>query len=465
MFGQSSDLPWGIGCARSSFTGMKPFRAALCLVFACAMVSAVGGADTPAAASVRHRVIVSTDIGGTDFDDFQSMVHLLVYADSLDLEGLISSPYGAGRKEHILQVVAHYERDFPKLKTYSDRYPTPEGLRAITKQGETEVAPYAGVRRPTEGSDWIIACARRNDPRPLHVLVWGGIEDLAQALHDAPDILPRLRVYFIGGPNKKWSVDAYHYIATHHRSLWIIEANETYMGWFIGGNQAGDLGNDTFVATHLAGHGALGDFFARGIRFDSRTRTTLKMGDTPSVGWVLRGTPDDPRQPGWGGQFVRAWERPHKIFHRLTSTSDTIEQFGVFELALSLGARAADPTEARMQIENQSLAGTVDAQGMMRFRFSPKEAKVYRYTIRANTPELDGKNGALTSVKPPADAASRPSPALPNWWTDDPAPAQAEGQRIGAKTVSRWREEFLRDFAARMRRCQSPAPPQSVSNP
>ncbi len=29
----------------------------------------------------RYRVIVSTDIGGTDPDDFQSMVHLLVYAD------------------------------------------------------------------------------------------------------------------------------------------------------------------------------------------------------------------------------------------------------------------------------------------------------------------------------------------------------------------------------------------------
>lgn len=45
----------------------------------------------------RHRVIVSTDIGGTDPDDFQSMVHLLVYADCFDIEGLISSPYGPGR--------------------------------------------------------------------------------------------------------------------------------------------------------------------------------------------------------------------------------------------------------------------------------------------------------------------------------------------------------------------------------
>jgi hypothetical protein len=49
--------------------------------------SETGVAAAPA--DVRPRVIVSTDIGGTDPDDFQSMVHLLVYADSLELEGLI----------------------------------------------------------------------------------------------------------------------------------------------------------------------------------------------------------------------------------------------------------------------------------------------------------------------------------------------------------------------------------------
>ena len=39
--------------------------------------------------SHRYRVVVSTDIGGTDPDDFQSMVHLLVYADCFDIEGLV----------------------------------------------------------------------------------------------------------------------------------------------------------------------------------------------------------------------------------------------------------------------------------------------------------------------------------------------------------------------------------------
>lgn len=64
----------------------------------------------------------------------------------------------------------------------------------------------------TEGSDWIVRCARKDSDRPLYVLVWGGLDDLAQALHDAPDIAGRIRVYWIGGPNKKWSINSYVYI-------------------------------------------------------------------------------------------------------------------------------------------------------------------------------------------------------------------------------------------------------------
>lgn len=155
-----------------------------------------------ALAGERSRVVVSTDICGTDPDDFQSIVHLLLYADLLDVEGLISSPYGPGRKEDIVEVIDCYANDHANLRTYSDRYPSPELLKAISKQGETEISPLAGVRRSTKGSDWIIRCAKRDDPRPLHVLVWSGLEDVTQPLHDAPEILPKLRIYWIGGTNK-----------------------------------------------------------------------------------------------------------------------------------------------------------------------------------------------------------------------------------------------------------------------
>lgn len=409
-----------------------------------------GAADGGALTGHRHRVLVSTDIGGTDPDDFQSMVHVLVYADVLDIEGLISSPFDMGRKEDILRVIDCYEKDYANLKTYSSRYPTPDALRAITKQGETERAPYAGVRRSTEGSRWIIECARRDDPRPLYVLVWGLIEDLAQALHDAPDILPKLRVYWIGGPNKKWSPDAYQYIAENHPKLWIIESNATYRGWFTGGNQSGQWGNKAFVSRHIAGKGALGDFFVS-------KKADIKMGDTPSVGWLLKGTPDDPSRPGWGGCFVRAWERPYCCFERMTTKADRMEVFGVLELVFPLGDRPPRRPEAWLEVENQKLPGHAPGDGTMRFRFCPKAAKAYSFTIRSNIPTLNGSKGGITSFVPAPEVARRPSSSLPNWWTDAPSKHVAEGDHIGAKTVSRWREDFLGDFAERMLRCKSRA--------
>ncbi len=417
-----------------------------------AATAAVTASPQPAgtnAGSGRHRVIVSTDIGGTDPDDFQSMVHFLLSADLFDVEGLISSPYGPGRREHILQVIDRYATDYPALKTHADRYPDPQELRRVTKQGAIESAPPRGVSRATEGSEWIVRSARRNDPRPLWVLVWGGIDDLAQALHDAPDILPKLRVYFIGGPNKMWSVDAYDYIERHHPALWMIEANATYRGWFTGGTQDGSWSNRGFVTAHVAGRGALGDFFA------TLLGGTVKMGDSPSVAYLLHETPDDPSRPGWGGRFVRLWDGRKTTFDRLTTEADVVEAFGVVEFALPVPAGMRPEHSARMIVDGRIPAVGAREGDVLRFRFSPRDAKVWPYVIRSDMPALDGQSGRFTAAPPPLARTSLPSATHPHWWIDDPDPAAAEGIHPGAKHVNRWREQFLGDFAARLKRTRS----------
>ncbi|MEO7414067.1 MAG: DUF1593 domain-containing protein [Opitutaceae bacterium] len=426
---------------------MKTLRRFLLLLLA------LSTASLPAADASRRRVIVSTDIGGTDDDDSQSLAHLLLYADAMDLEGLISSPYGPGRKRHLLEVIDAYAEDYPTLKTHSNLYPAPDHLRSITKEGALEAVEDPGFGPSTDGSDWIIRCARRDDPRPLWVLVWGGIDDVAQALHDAPDILPKLRVYWIGGPNKKWGANGYNYIERHHPNLWIIEANSTYSGWFVGGDQTGEWGNSTFVAKHVAGHGALGRYFAKWIN------GSMKMGDSPSVMYVLGKNPEDPTQESWGGSFVRAWERPRVVFNRLTTAEDRVEQYAIVDIELPPGHGVTRSHRAHLAVENQMLPGFVDPQsGVLRFRFSPKAAKAWSYTIHSDMPAIDGKTGALTSVYgPPADKA-QPWSRTPNWWTDNPAPELRDASQQGAKTVSRWRTEFLRDFAARMERLATPKP-------
>lgn len=294
-----------------------------------------------ALAGERFRVIVSTDIGGSDPDDFQSMVHYLVYADRFDTEGLIASPPHAGRTRHLLEVLDAYETDYPQLLRHSDAFPEPDALRAVTKQGAADVAPSVGYSRPTEGSRRIIDRAHADDPRPLWVLVWGSITDVAQALHDDPSIKSKLRVYSIGSWNTRQDPAARDYIHREHPDLWFIESDTTFRGMYVGGNQQGDLGNREFIARHVKGHGALGDLLAK-------KKADIKMGDTPSVLYLLRGDADDPTADHWGGSFM-----------------------------------ATD-------------------------------------------------HG-------------------PRYWTDDPDPELAQGPYPGAKTVNRWREDYLRDWQRRMR--------------
>ncbi len=52
---------------------------------------------------------------------------------------------------------------------------------------------------------------------------------------------------------------------------------------------------------HVKGHGALGDlFFSK--------KKDIKMGDTPSVLYLLRGNPGDPTTESWDGSLER---NPH----------------------------------------------------------------------------------------------------------------------------------------------------------
>lgn len=305
-----------------------------------------------ALAGERFRVIVSTDAGGSDDDDLQSLVHYFLYADLFDTEGLVSSPPAEGRTKDIDEVIAVYEKDFPKLRKHRERYPKPAALRSVLKQGAIDPAPNAGFSQPTEGSKWIVERARADDPenRPLWVLVWGSITDVAQAVHDAPDIKDRIRVYYIASWNREQDPNSFRYLEENHPDLWIIQCETTFRGWCQGGNQKGDLHNRGFVEEHVAGHGALGDYFEN-LKAAGPKRGTIKMGDTPTMAYLLRGDADDPTTPSWGGSFRRVEGRP-------------------------------------------------------------------------------------------------------NWFTDRTEPELAHGDKLGAVTVNRWREEFLRDWQRRMDDCQ-----------
>ena len=67
---------------------------------------------------------------------------------------------------------------------------------------------------------------------------------------------------------------------------------------YVGGDQQGDLGNVTFPLQHVNGHGALGALFMQ-------MKPDIKMGDTPTVLYLLNGDRDDPAGERWAGSYTR----------------------------------------------------------------------------------------------------------------------------------------------------------------
>ena len=58
----------------------------------------------------------------------------------------------------------------------------------------------------------------------------------------------------------------------------------------------------------------------------------IKMGDTPSLAYVLGATPENPSADSWGGHYVRAWDRPRRTFDHAPSANDHVEIYSIVDL-------------------------------------------------------------------------------------------------------------------------------------
>ena len=395
----------------------------------------------------KPRILISTDIGGTDPDDNQSMAHFLMYSDLFDTEGIVSSPsYGTGSKEEILRMIDVYEQDLPRLRRHAPSLASPARLRSITKQGRRGPAPLCGYTAATEGSDWIVRCARRDDPRPLYVLVWGGLDDLAQALHDAPDIAPRIRVYWIGGPNKKWSLNSYVYIVENFPGLWFIENNVSYRA-FIADGKKPDKYNKGFYEAFAKDAGALG------ADFGSYLGGRPKMGDTPALLYMMDGDPANPEKESWGGRFERCGRSPRVVFRRTATAADSVQNYAVIEFHVS-GPVLPDSMVGRpcavLTIANQSWEGYYMGGGDYMARYSTYTLGTLPYTIVSTVQGFKPQGGEVTIVNSwPGRERDTDYELGNNWWTDHGAPELFHAFMQGGATIYKWRTEVMDDWGER----------------
>jgi hypothetical protein len=276
------------------------------------------------------RLLVLTDIssltaGVREPDDGQSLIRLLLYANELDIEGLVaSSNLSHGqvvRPELIHEAIAAYAKVRPNLLLHDRRYPTADILRARVKAGQPIAGPKVPVEASigqgtdTEASRWIIQVVDRDDPRPVHIAIWGGSADLAQALWTVRRTRPpeavaafvaRLRVHSVydqdsTGAWTKENFPGLFYITRHHG----------VRGMYRGGDTA--LVSPEWVEKNVRnGHGPLGALYPNydgGDIWSGRLGPVrgIKEGDTPSFLGLIPNGLNDPLHPergGWGGRFV-----------------------------------------------------------------------------------------------------------------------------------------------------------------
>ena len=303
-----------------------------------------GSATSSEAATTRHRMIILADMLNEP-DELQQNIHLLMYSNEVDIEGLIAVTgfwlQDAVHPEAYQDLVNGYESVYGNLQLHATGWPTPAYLRSVIGEGYPDFGMNGvGSGKSTSGSELIIAALNKNDPRPITIVVNAGANCLAQALTDYESrystqqlstAIGKLLVYENGSQDDAGAWIAHRYPAIHFiRSNWQTYA---YMGrsdnvpgssnnpnpssdgpytWqpYPRGSVAGGdigIGQKTWSHVHIRdNHGALG------ARYPDRTAEGQFLeggGISPWIGLVNHGlydpAPGHESWGGWGGRFTK----------------------------------------------------------------------------------------------------------------------------------------------------------------
>ena len=331
----------------------------------------------PAVPADRPRLIVLADMGH-DPDDEQQIMHLLVYANEVELEGLIAvtgryfRPNPTERIKDLRPYLFHhfidgYAHVYPNLQLHASGWPAPADLHRLVANGQTDNGiADTGPGKSTAGSRLIIAAASKPDPRPLHIVINGGGNTLAQALYDyrathlpaeVKALVARLRVFDNAGQD-----DAGAWIAREFPALHFIRG--------IGQNRAFGGPTNANLGPHVwqpfpATPSGQDAWFEENVRtrhgpLGSR-HPTRRVGETvhfmggggtiPLIGLTVRGLTDhsEPSWGGWRGRFtVERLPNVPSLFAIIHPDEEKFRPFAAYTDAIAPADQWTDPADGKV---------------------------------------------------------------------------------------------------------------------
>lgn len=307
----------------------------------------------------KTRLIIMADMGNEP-DEEQQMMHMLMYSNMFDLEGLIacsgkylhSGKAGARGKMHpelFHKLVDAYGEVLDNLEKQASGWPTPAYLKSIVKAG-TNVYGNAAVKEgeSNEASKLIEAAILKDDPRKLYIVGNAGTNTLAQALVDLNktrtkaemDALCRRVIVFENGAQDNsgaWIVNRYPEIAWHRSN------HQTYA--YGGPDNGNDVkgpytwepyertswGQHKWAQEHIMkGHGPLGALFP--YRKNNGDWFIEGGGTIPWMGLANHGLahPEHLYWGGWSGRFARV--KTANVYSRHADIKSDEVKFGTFRV-------------------------------------------------------------------------------------------------------------------------------------
>ncbi len=262
------------------------------------------------------RVFVFTDINidSGDPDDRQSLIHLLWYANELDIEGIVPDRWNARGMEACQLAVDAYEKDFVGFQFDKKGYPEPSKIKdKLAKDVNDAVERFQK--------------AASNEKSPLYVLIWGNMVNFGNVLRSNPALSKNIRLITIGTglmmeeyrqhipadwdkmekpceqPN--WNGQGRNEIFSDSRfdKMWWLEVNWTYEGMF--------TGNEPSEMFHkLSEFGNLGKHMNEVVKNEPWAQY-FRVGDTPSVLYIIdpEHNLNDPTKSSWAGKFIQPFPK------------------------------------------------------------------------------------------------------------------------------------------------------------
>ncbi|NMH86304.1 nucleoside hydrolase-like domain-containing protein [Flavivirga algicola] len=295
---------------------------------------------SPLIAQEKPRLVVLADMGNEP-DEEQQIVHLLMYANEFDLEGLIAvtgwylkpsvkNPYKRVLHPELFhKIIDGYGQVVENLSMHVNGWPSTDYLHSIVYSGQTGYGIEAtGIGLKTEGSQHLMKCLEKEDARPLYIVVNAGSNTLAQALlnyeathtkEELEKLIVKVRVFENGAQDNAGAWICNRYPDIH----WVRSNYQTYsyggpvnwkspdpgnMGPYTWKPYAySPVGQHQWALEHIKGnHGVLGALWPIRQMEDGYVGALEGGGTIPWLGLIHQGLSnvDYPSWGGWSGRFT-----------------------------------------------------------------------------------------------------------------------------------------------------------------